>query len=50
MLCLGVTIERKELSLRSIQVHFKIWRPKKKKETERGKKSEPRRGSMEVDV
>jgi hypothetical protein len=31
MLCLGVTIERKELSLRSIQVHFKIWRPKKKK-------------------
>jgi hypothetical protein len=49
MLCLGVTIERKELSLRSIQVHFKIWRPKRKK-TERGKKSEPRRGSMEVDV
>jgi hypothetical protein len=32
MLCLGVTIERKELSLRSIQVHFKIWRPKKKKQ------------------
>jgi hypothetical protein len=32
MLCLGVTIERKKLSLGSIQVHFKIWRPKKKKQ------------------
>jgi len=34
MLCLGVTIEREELSLGSIQVHFKIWRPKQKKQKE----------------